>query len=39
MNNVDSSKGEISIALYVKEVNDRFGKNGDILEAIVKKRK
>jgi hypothetical protein len=36
MNNFDSSKGEISIALYVKEVNDRFGKNGDILESIVK---
>jgi hypothetical protein len=35
MTDVESSKDGISIAHYVKEVNDRFGKNGGILEAIV----
>jgi hypothetical protein len=32
MNEVQRSQSEISIAHFVKEVNDRFGKNGNILQ-------
>lgn len=36
MSEIASSSNQISIAQYVKKVNDRYGKNNDILESIAK---
>jgi hypothetical protein len=36
MSEIASSSNQISIAYYVKVVNDRYGKNQDILESIAK---
>ena len=36
MSEITPPSNQISIAYYAKVVNDRFGKNQDILESIVK---